>query len=172
MRRAQEHDADLEDAVAQSYLEISKRIQPNVFNEYGLTEWPEVSPRGVRDRAYLVVRRSQKPRHFSEISDLINQAKFTSRRAYVQTVHNELIKDKRFVLVGRGLYALSEWGYTPGTVREVLKQVLQDRGPLTKDEVLAETLKRRVVRPNTILLNLQTSDAFTKLEDGRYTLAG
>ena len=163
--------ASLEDAVAQSYLEISKHIKSNVFGEYGLAEWPEVSPRGVRDRAYLVVHRNKKPLHFSEIADLINEAKFTDRRAYVQTVHNELIKDKRFVLVGRGLYALSEWGYAPGTVREVLKQVLQDRGPLTKDEVLAETLKRRVVRPNTILLNLQTSDAFTKLEDGRYALA-
>ena len=143
----------------------------NVFGEWGLAEWPEVSPRGVRDKAYLVLRREGKPLHFSDITEHINEAEFSNRKAYVQTVHNELIKDERFVLVGRGLYALTDWGYTPGTVRDILVEVLKSQGPLTKEQVLEETLKKRHVRPNTIILNLQNGDMFSRGEDGRYALA-
>ncbi|MDO8558176.1 MAG: sigma factor-like helix-turn-helix DNA-binding protein [bacterium] len=161
----------MDDRTARSYLEISKEIGSNVFGQFGLTQWPEITPAGVRDKAYLVMRREGKPLHFSGITERINQAKFSDRKAYVQTVHNELIKDKRFVLVGRGLYALSEWGYTPGTVRDVLAEVLKEKGPLTKEEVVEETLKRRMVRPNTIVLNLQNPKFFIRVEGGKYALA-
>ncbi len=163
--------AGVNERAAKSYLEVSKGIGRNVFGEYGLSEWPEVTPAGVRDKAYLVMRKESKPLHFSGITDRINQANFSDRKAYVQTVHNELIKDKRFVLVGRGLYALSEWGYTPGTVRDVLAEVLKEKGPLTKEEVVEETLKRRMVRPNTIVLNLQNPKFFIRVEGGKYALA-
>ncbi|MDP3963371.1 MAG: sigma factor-like helix-turn-helix DNA-binding protein [bacterium] len=158
--------------VAAAYIDVSKEVMPNVFGEWGLAEWPEVSPRGVRDKAYLVLRREAKPLHFSDITDHINEAGFSNRKAYVQTVHNELIKDNRFVLVGRGLYALTDWGYSPGTVRDILLEIIKSRGPLTRDEILEETLKRRMVRPNTIILNLQNGTMFTRLQDGRYALAG
>ena len=93
------------------------------------------------------------------------------RKANIATVHNELIKDSRFVLVGRGLYALKEWGYEPGVVKEVIAKVLRaEDKPLTKEEVFQKVLKQRLIKENTILLNLQDKSCFFKDEAGRYTI--
>lgn len=152
-------------------LAISKRIDSNVFGEYGLADWSEIRPRGVRDRAYLVLKKEAKPKHFREITILINGAQFSSKKANVQTVHNELIKDSRFVLVGRGIYGLSEWGYKSGTVKDVLVDILKEsHRPLARAELVSKVLSSRYVKENTILLNLQDSKIFSKKEDGSYFL--
>jgi hypothetical protein len=82
-----------------------------------------------------------------------------------------LIKDARFVLVGRGLYALSEWGYTAGVVKEVLKEILEAEGPLSREEIIDKVRKERYVKDNTILVNLQDGNLFKKLANGTYTIA-
>src|SRR3989344_6091696 len=112
-------NGDLSDKHVQMLLTVSKDLGNNIFNEIGLTEWAEIKPKGVRDKAYLVLKKEKAPKHFTEIAKLINVATFSSKKANIQTVHNELIKDQRFVLVGRGMYGLSEWGYQPGTVKDV-----------------------------------------------------
>ncbi len=144
-----------------SYLEASKKIQKNDEGFFGLREWPEINPRGVKDRAYLAFKKVNKPLHFKEVSDMI-------QGSLVQTVHNELIRDPRFVLVGRGIYALSEWGYTPGEVKEVIFKTLKEKGPLTKEEVLKRVLGQRLVKENTVLLNLSNKNYFLKDTRGRY----
>lgn len=150
---------------------ISKDIGRNIFGEMGLSHWPQVRPKGVRDKAYLVIKKSGKPQHFSEIAKLINVAKFDAKKTNVQTVHNELIKDSRFVLVGRGLYALAEWGYKSGTVRDVLTDILKANGkPLQRAELIAKVKDVRLVKDNTILLNLQDSGTFVRDGKGHYSL--
>ena len=152
-------------------LSLSKQIDRNVFGEYGLSDWPEIKPRGVRDRAYLVLKKENKPKHFREIASLINTASFSNKKANIQTVHNELIKDGRFVLVGRGIYGLSEWGYKAGTVKDVLVNILKEsRRSLAKQELVTKVLSSRYVKENTILLNLQDSKTFRKKDDGTYSL--
>jgi DNA-directed RNA polymerase delta subunit len=152
-------------------LRASKSVKENVFGEWGLDSWVETSPRGVGDKAYIVLRRFGKPEHFRSITDLINDAKFDHKRAHAQTVHNELIKDERFVLVGRGLYGLTEWGYLPGTVADVLEAILNEATkPLTREELLEKVLKQRMVKKTTVLLGLQNSDRFQKVVGGRYKL--
>ena len=42
----------------------------NVFDEVGLISWAEVKPKGVRDKAYLVLKKENKPKHFTEIAKL------------------------------------------------------------------------------------------------------
>lgn len=154
-----------------SYLNISKEIGQNSFNQYGLVSWPEINPRGMKDKAFLVLKRTGKPLHFREVANHINKFKFDGKTAYHQTVHNELIKDSRFVLIGRGIYALSEWGYKPGVVREVLVGILRNSGrPLSFAEVKKEISRQRVVKDNTVLLNLQNKQHFKKTE-GKYALA-
>ena len=157
----------------QSYLEISKRIQPGIEGNYGLKDWPEINPRGVRDRAYLVFKKEKRPLHFAQVTRLINNSKFekiSQPPALIQTVHNELIKDQRFVLVGRGLYALGEWGYQPGVVKDVISMILQEeKKPLTKGEIIDRVLKQRIVKVNTILLNL---GHFPKTANGKYKFPG
>lgn len=152
-------------------MAVSKNIGTNIFNEVGLASWSEIRPKGVRDKAYLVLKKTKKPQHFSDIASLINSSGFNNKKANVQTVHNELIKDDRFILVGRGMYALSEWGYRPGTVKDVLVDVLKTSGkPLTKTALIAKVKDARMVKENTILLNLQDSKTFVRNSDGTYSL--
>ena len=155
------------DAVSAS-LASAKNVAKNSFNEWGLISWAEISPRGVRDKAYLVMKRLQKPLHFTEVAAEINKAAFSPRVALPQTVHNELIKDGRFVLVGRGLYALKDWGYEAGTVKDVIKSVLSSGGPMNREEVIKAVLAKRMVKPSTIILNL---NGFKKRDDHKYHLA-
>ena len=152
-------------------LSISKSISQNIYGQVGLVSWSDVRPRGVEDKAYLVLKRTNSPKHFGEISRLINEAGFSNKKANVQTVHNELIKDSRFILVGRGMYALSEWGYSAGTVRDVLIDILKrTQKPIPKASLIAKVKDMRMVKENTILLNLQDSKTFSRKEDGTYTL--
>ncbi len=141
-------------------IAISKEISKNIFNQIGLASWPEIKPRGVRDKSFLVLKRAAQPKHFREITQLINQHGFSKHKANVQTVHNELIKDKRFVLVGRGIYGLSEWGYERGTIKELIANILKKQGPMHKDKVIAQVMSTRFVKPNTIVLGLKDKKLF------------
>lgn len=152
-----------------SWISISKKLAQNKLGEWGLIDSPHISPRGVRDLAYLVMKRHGSPLHFSETASAIQ--KVLKERAHVQTVHNELIKDPRFVLVGRGLYALREWGYEPGTVRDVIRNILSFSGPLPKTAIMEKVMKERHVKTATVLINLQDKKYFKTLDDGRYALA-
>ena len=87
------------------------------------------------------------------------------------TTHNELIKDPRFVLIGRGLYALAEWGYAPGVVRDVIRDLIVAEGPLKKEEVVERVKKARFVKENTIAVNLNNPRYFKREKDGRYVIA-
>jgi len=107
--------------------------------------------------------------HFREVAEAIQQ--LFDKKAHTATCHNELIKDDRFVLVGRGLYALTEWGYSAGVVKDVLRDILQEHGPLSREEIIDKVRKERYVKDNTIVVNLQDNTLFKKLSNGMYTIA-
>ena len=159
---------ELAEPAVSSWLLVSKQLSKNKLGEWGLVSSPHISPRGVRDLAYLVMKRHGSPMHFSEVAEGIK--KNLGEKAHVQTVHNELIKDERFVLVGRGLYALREWGYEPGIVRDIIRNILVSQGPLAKEKLIEKVLKERHVKPATIKINLQNKEHFKILEDGRWTV--
>lgn len=158
-------DGNLEDK-ARRWLAISKNLGVSPVGEWGLATSPSVRVRGVRDYAFLVLRQQGSPMHFLEVAKSI-QSSF-KRRANPATCHNELIKDGRFVLVGRGIYALTEWGYAPGIVREVIQNIIKEHGPLTEEEIMARVLKERYVKHNTVLVNLKNSKFFKKDKEGKY----
>ena len=154
---------------AANYVKLSKRFVKSPFNDTGLADWSEVNPKTARDWAYLVLKRADRPMHFSEIAKLVGnhrKQKYTN----LQTVHNELIKDNRFVLVGRGLYGLREAGLIPGTAREIIAHVLKKEGPLHSREVVNRVREQRVLKEGTILINLQNKKYFECLSDGRYSV--
>ncbi len=165
-----------------AYLKVSKKIGMNPFGEYGILASSEIEPAGTKDRAYVAMKHYQKPSHFSEIADLINQSKGLPvsptllssawlKTVKVQTVHNELIKDERFVLIGRGIYALRDWGYKPGRVVDVIKDILKKTNrPLTQEEIIKKVKEQRFAKDNTIVLNLHNKKYFKKLPDKCYTL--
>jgi len=150
---------------------ISKKLIRTDAGEIGLSAWPEVNPRNVRDKIYFVLKKNGKPMHFGDIAKAISDQKFNDKKIVRATVHNELIADNRFVLIGRGIYALSEWGYQDGTVADIIKHVLNgEKTGLTVDEITKKVLKQRMVKKNTILINLQTKPAFAKVAKDRYAL--
>lgn len=150
------------------WLAISKNIGQNPLGEWGLVKSPNVKMRGIRDYAYLVIRQNGSPMHFVEVAKAITNT--FGKKAHPATCHNELIKDKRFVLVGRGLYALAEWGYTKGIVADVIKELLKKEGPLTREEIVSKVLKERHVKENTIIVNLQNPKYFRKEKNGKYAV--
>ncbi|RJO59295.1 hypothetical protein C4546_02855 [Candidatus Parcubacteria bacterium] len=166
-----EHKFQLTDEAIISYIEISTHIAKNPYQEFGLAEWGTIIPKRMNDKIYLILKKAKKPLHFNEITKLINETKFDHRTAYPPTVHNELILNDRYVLVGRGIYALKEWGYKPGVVADILIDILKkaDR-PMKRSELVEEVLKQRLVKKNTIHLALTNKDKFKKLADGAFTL--
>ncbi len=163
--------ADLSDyyknkEIIRRWLSLSKQLGKNPLGEWGIATSPNIHIKGMRDYAYLVVKRHGSPMHFTEVASVITE--LFKRRAHMATCHNELIKDKRFVLVGRGLYALSEWGYSSGVVKDVISEILKKHGPLSREEIVELVKKERYVKDNTIYVNLQDSSHFTHDKEGRY----
>lgn len=151
-----------------SWIEISRYLDKNIFGEWGNISSYHINPKGIKDYAYLSMRRHGSPMHFKEVSRSIEE--HFKKPAHIQTVHNELIKDNRFVLVGRGLYALKEWGYIPGTVKDVIKNIISGAGKISKEELVKRILKERHVKETTIAINLQNKNVFRKHQDGTYGL--
>lgn len=150
---------------------ISKQLA-HLNNRWGLTKWPLVNPKNIRDKIYVVLKEHGKPMHFNEISKEIRDSAFKRKDVTTQAIHNELIKDKRFVLIGRGIYALDEWGYQKGTVADIIVDVLTKAGePLHRDEIVRRVLASRQVKETTILLNLQGKSQFKRVAKATYTLA-
>jgi hypothetical protein len=159
-------------ALAVKLLGLSARVHRNSFGEWGLKHWQTITPKRMNDKIYLVLKKQGKPLHFRDIVRLINEQHFDGKQAYAPTVHNELILDKKFVLVGRGIYALTEWGYQPGVVADVLESILKEHGEaMGRDELVEQVLKQRLVKKGTVYLALTNRRRFLRLPDGRYTVA-
>lgn len=139
---------------------------------WGLIKWPMVNPKNIRDKIYVILKENGKHMHFNEIAGSIKDSDFKRKDVTTQAIHNELIKDKRFVLIGRGIYALKEWGYEKGTVADIITEVLRQAGePLHRDEIVKRVLKSRFVKETTILLNLQGKPQFKRVAKATYDLA-
>lgn len=154
-----------------AHATVSKNLA-HLKGNWGLTKWPTVNPKNIRDKIYVILADSGKPMHFSEIAGAIKDSNFKRRDVTTQAIHNELIKDKRFVLIGRGIYALNDWGYSRGTVSDIIADILKESGePLHRDEIVKRVLKSRQVKETTILLNLQSKPQFKRVAKATYVLA-
>ena len=145
-----------------SCLKIDERLR-EIVEGWGLTDWRFVRPRSIRDKVEIILKKAGEPLHFMEIANRIREAQFDHKNVTVQAVHNELIRYPEFVLVGRGLYALKEWGYESGTVADVIERILKEKGALSKKEIIAEVAKQRTVKVGTISLNLQKMPYFKRV---------
>jgi hypothetical protein len=158
-----------DEETARRWLALSKQVDSNPLGGWGVADSPNIKIRGMRDLAFLILKQHGSPMHFTEVADAIKGA--FGRNAHVATCHNELIKDDRFVLVGRGLYALSSWGYSKGTVRDIIKTILEKEGSLSKNDIVKKVLKERYVKENTIGVNLQNPNHFKRDDSGNYMIA-
>lgn len=152
-------------------LRLSKNLKQDIFGKWGIANWSLVTPKRINDKIYIVLKNSDKPMHFTEISRLINEMKFDKKTAYPATVHNELILDDKYVLVGRGIYALAEWGYKPGVVSDVIENILIKEGrSLTREEIVQKVLEQRMVGKSTVHLALMNKEKFRRNPSGLYEL--
>jgi len=156
-----------DEEIIKRWLSISKKMGKNPLGEWGKTNSSIIKTRGVKDYAFLMMRKHGSPMHFREVAKAV--AGTFGKKCHTATCHNELIKDSRFVLVGRGIYALAEWGYKSGVVRDVIKELLKKNGPMSKDDIVDQVMKERYLKKNTILVNLQNSKYFKKGKNGLYT---
>jgi hypothetical protein len=156
---------------AEALASTSKQLA-TLNGRWGLIKWPMVNPKNIRDKIYVILKENGKHMHFNEIAESIKDSEFKRKDVTTQAIHNELIKDKRFVLVGRGIYALKEWGYEKGTVADIISEVLREANePLHRDEIVKRVLKSRFVKETTILLNLQGKPQFKRVAKATYALS-
>jgi DNA-binding CsgD family transcriptional regulator len=145
------------------------KLLAHLKENWGLVKWPTVNPKNIRDKIYVILAENGKPMHFSEIASSIKDSSFKRKDVTTQAIHNELIKDSRFVLIGRGIYALDSWGFSRGTVADIITDVLKKSpSPLHRDEIVKRVLKSRQVKETTILLNLQSKDQFKRVAKATY----
>lgn len=157
-----------------SYIEaiasLSKQLS-SLNGQWGLSKWPTVNPKNIRDKIYVVLEENKEPMHFSAIAEAISKSDFRRKNVTVQAIHNELIKDQRFVLIGRGIYALDSWGYEKGTVSDIITRILKDAGSegLSRKEIVKQVLRRRKVKETTVLLNLQNKQLYKRVGRDHFT---
>jgi len=157
-------------AQAEALARASKQLA-TLHGLWGLVKWPVVNPKNIRDKIYVILKEHGKHMHFNDIASSIKDSSFKRKDVTTQAIHNELIKDKRFVLVGRGIYALKEWGYEKGTVADIISEILRKEGKaLHRDEIVKRVLKSRYVKETTILLNLQGKNQFKRVAKATYVL--
>lgn len=153
-----------------SCLELDRRIKLVKGGQIGLSSWRNINPRTLRDKILYILNESKKPLHFVEISNRISAAHFDHKVVNVQAVHNELIRYPQFVLIGRGIYALKEWGYEEGTVADIIEGIIKKYGPMDRDKIIEQVLKQRQVKRITILLNLKNKTQFERVGRNVYGL--
>lgn len=152
-------------------LASTSKLLAHLKDSWGLVKWPTVNPKNIRDKIYVILAENKSPMHFSEISAEIKDSSFKRKNVTTQAIHNELIKDSRFVLIGRGIYALDNWGFKKGTVSDIIADILKKSNqPLHRDEIVKQVLKSRQVKETTILLNLQSKPQFIRVAKATYAL--
>lgn len=163
--------SDIADITQAEALARTSKQLATLHGLWGLVKWPVVNPKNIRDKIYVILKEHGKHMHFNDIAGAIKDSSFKRKDVTTQAIHNELIKDKRFVLVGRGIYALKEWGYEKGTVADIIAEILRKEGKaLHRDEIVKRVLKSRYVKETTILLNLQGKPQFKRVAKATYIL--
>jgi hypothetical protein len=161
----------LEDKTIEYLIDASQSFALDWQKRIGLSVWREINPKSARDKAYFILKKEDRPLHFTHIALLIEGESFCGKSPTAATVHNELILDKRFVLVGRGIYALAEWGFSGGTVEDVIEGILSGHPKgMERDAIIDEVLKSKLVARNTVMMNLLIKKKFVKDSKGNYKL--
>ena len=152
-----------------SVLELFEDIVKWEETLIGLTKWKILNPKTLKDKAIYVMKKEKTTMHFVDISNHITQS--LGEAVKINTIHNELIRNSEFVLIGRWIYALKEYGFNPGTVLDVIEEILKKSWePMNTEDIIKEVLKTRNVKQTTIYMNLQNKNVIERVWRNFYTL--
>ncbi|MDP2103835.1 MAG: sigma factor-like helix-turn-helix DNA-binding protein, partial [Candidatus Gracilibacteria bacterium] len=125
----------VENVLIDSVLDVFEDIVKGEEKYVGLSKWKILNPATLKDKAIYVLKKEKHPMHFVELSNAISN--YFGEMVKVATIHNELIRNNEFVLIGRGIYVLKEWGYKPGTVLDVIIDIFnKSKIPLSTEEII------------------------------------
>jgi len=152
-----------------SILDVFHDVIKGEEKYIGLAKWKILNPSTLKDKAVYILKRQKAPLHFVEIANAIST--HFGEPVKVATIHNELIRNTEFVLIGRGIYVLKEWGYRPGTVLDMIVDVLKKTGgPMSTEDIIGKVLKLRKVKKSTIYMNLQNRSHIERVGRNMYGL--
>lgn len=145
---------NLSNIVLDSIMDIFLDIVKGEEKFIGLEKWKILNPATLKDKAIYVLKKNKEPLHFLDIAAAITER--FGEPVKISTIHNELIRNGEFILIGRGIYVLKEWGYKDGTVLDVILEIFKKAAvPLSTEEITNRVLKVRQVKITTIYMNLQ-----------------
>lgn len=151
------------DSIMDIFLDIVKGEEKFI----GLEKWKILNPATLKDKAIYVLKKNKEPLHFLDIATAITER--FGEPVKTSTIHNELIRNKEFVLIGRGIYVLKEWGYKDGTVLDVILEIFKKAGVcLSTEEITERVLKVRQVKITTIYMNLQNKKYIERVGRNMY----
>jgi len=135
-----------------------------------LTKWRILNPKTLKDKAVYILKKEKIPMHFVAIANKITE--MMRQKVKINTIHNELIRNEDFVLVGRWIYALKDWGiYKPWTVLDVIIDIMtKAEEPMSTEDIVAKVLKVRKVKTTTIYMNLQNKKVVQRVWRNYYSL--
>ena len=152
------------DSIMDIFLDIVKGEEKYI----GLEKWKILNPATLKDKAIYVLKKKKEPLHFLDIAAAITER--FGEPVKTSTIHNELIRNGEFVLIGRGIYVLKDWGYKDGTVLDVILEIFKKAGaPLSTEEITDRVLKVRQVKITTIYMNLQNKKHVERVGRNLYT---
>lgn len=165
--------SNLSDVSSITFIDSSLELYDDIVyweeNLVWLTKWKILNPKTLKDKAVYVMKKEKVPMHFVDISNKISD--MLEENVKVNTIHNELIRNSEFVLIWRGIYALKEWGFKPGTVIDVISDILEKKAePMTTEDITKEVLKIRDVKQTTIYMNLQNKKIIERVGRNYYQL--
>jgi len=155
------------------FLALSNTINEFMINKtlIGLISDRSINPKTVSDKVLYILEETKQPMHFAEIAEAIGKRRFDKKSINKSTVHNELIANDKFVLIGRGIYAMKKWGYRDGTLEEMIIEFLKNKNvPQKTSDIIDYIGRERTVKRNTILVNLAKSKLIEKSKSGSYTV--
>lgn len=153
-------DEELKERTIEEILSISHHLWLNPFNDAGHINSFFIAPKNVKHKILVLFHYYRRPLHFKEIYEELSR--LTQKYHHlihdswqespdIATVHNELIRHPEFVLTGRGIYALKEWGYSGLFVKDLILEILKkNKKPMPKEKIFEEVLKQKLVKPQTI----------------------
>ena len=149
-------------------LTLLPKVKGNNFGEWGYSKNQQIALKSISGYIVTILRDGGKPLHFEDIAKRIG--KIQNKKVNVGSCHNELVKNKQFILVGRGIYALEEMGYIPGTIKDVIIEHLSKKGSKSKDDIVKYVLNQRLVSDNSIVQTLNREPCFICDKEGNYSL--